>query len=150
MKTYYFFALISILLSTVACKEDDPVQMDCELEIAQGTRFFEFAHRGSDDTFYAWTNQADVLENVDAQLALPEADRGQHLNGKIAELPEGCNWNKEWSWYFPANDWDLADLSIEVCDGNPQYVEDNLETYLDIERFCPWSSFVLQEIQQPF
>ena len=149
MKTYYFLALIGLLISTAACEKNE-VEKDCELEVAPGTRFFEFGHRGSDVTFYAWTTNEAVIQNVEAQLALPEADRLQHINGEIAELPEGCNWNKQWSWYFPPAGWNLSEVSIEVCDGNPQYVEDNLQDYLDIDRYCPWSSYVLREVDQPF
>ncbi|PHN04628.1 BP74-related protein [Flavilitoribacter nigricans] len=148
MKSFYFFTLIGLLLTAGACKEEsnDP---NCSLEIPADARFFEFAHQGSDYTFIAWTRDSTVLSHVEAQLALPEAERVQHINGQILEQPEGCDLNTGWSWYFNPEDWDLADLSIELCDGNPQYVEDHLEDYLDIDRYCPWSSYVSREISQP-
>lgn len=149
MKTHYFIALICLAISAGACK-DKPAEIACDIAIAEGTRFFEFAHRGSEYTFYAWTNKPTVIANVEAQLALPAEDRSQHINGVIKEMPEGCELNEEWSWYFEPTEWDMADLSIELCDGNPQYVEENLQDYLDIDRYCPWSSYVLQEVAQPF
>jgi hypothetical protein len=149
MKSFYQLAFLALILLAGSCKDDAP-EIDCELSIADGTRFYEFAHRGTDHTFYAWTSDTAVIAKVEAQLALPEEQRLQHINGQIAALPEGCDWNNDWSWYFTPNEWDLADISIELCDGNPQYVEDNLQDYLDIDRYCPWSSYVLQEVSQPF
>ena len=131
-----------------SCKKDDDTSI-CDINIPEGTRFFEFQNTGG-DTFYAWTNKADVIAAVEAQLNLPPEQRSQHINGKIARIEGDCSINQNWSWYFLADDWLLADASIEVCDGNPQYVEDNLEDYLAIERYCPWGSTVLKEVTQPF
>lgn len=146
MKTRPYFALLGILLMAAACKKDKP-EPACDLQIPAQDRIFEFAHRGSDDTFRAWTSDTAVIAHVEAQLALPEDQRGQHINGQILQQAESCNLNPEWSWYFNPDDWDLVDASIELCDGNPQYVEDHLEDYLNIDRYCPWSSYVLREIE---
>lgn len=148
MKTFYYLALLSAIFTVGACEEDSP-QPACSIEIPAEARVFEFAHRGSEYTFRAWTTDNEVIANVEAQLALPEDDRINHINGEILEQPEGCDLNPGWSWYFNPQDWDLAEISIEVCDGNPQYVEDNLQDYLEIDRYCPWSSYVLREIDQP-
>ncbi|NRB51262.1 MAG: hypothetical protein HRU41_26560 [Saprospiraceae bacterium] len=132
-----------------ACKKDDDNTAMCDIEIPAGTRFFEFQNDGG-DTFYAWTNKADIIAAVEAQLSLPLEQRSQHINGKIARIEGDCSLNQEWSWYFLADEWLLADASIEVCDGNPQYVEENLDDYLAIERYCPWGSVVVKEVTQPF
>jgi hypothetical protein len=140
--------LLMICLITGSCNKDDDAQ-PCDIEIKPGTRFFEF--QASEGTkFVAWTNKQSVLDNIDAQLAREVGERDQHINGKILKNDTGCDLNYEWSWYFDPDDWDLSDISIELCDGNPNYVEENLNDYLDIERYCPWSSVVLREIDQPF
>lgn len=139
--------LFSFFLLVAGCKKEDDAQ-PCNIEIKSGTRFFEF--QASEGTlFVAWTNKQAVLANVDAQLAKSVGDRDQHINGRILK-DTGCGYNYDWSWYFDPEDWDLADISIEVCDGNPNYVEENLDDYLHIDRYCPWSSVVLREIQKPF
>ncbi len=138
---------LSILFA--ACKKDDDTPATCNVEIPAGTRFFEFQNDGG-TTFYAWTNKAEVIAAVEAQLNLPLEQRGQHINGKIAKIEGDCDLNQGWSWYFLSDEWVLADASIELCDGNPQYVEDNLDDYLAIERYCPWGSVVLKEVTQPF
>jgi len=132
-----------------ACKKEEDNNLDCELNLPSDTRYFEFQHSGG-ETFYAWTNKADVIAAVEAQLAMPFEQRGQHINGRIAKIEGDCAINKNWSWYFLPDDWVVADASIELCDGNPQYVEDHLDDYLHIEYYCPWGSKILKEISQPF
>lgn len=125
------------------------MEPDCVYQPLANSRYFEF--EASDGLkFVAWTNRMEVIDKIEEQLALAPADRNMHINGKILEVPANCSLNYSWSWYFDPTDWDLAEISIEVCDGNPQYVEDNLGDYIDIGRYCPWSSKVTREISAPF
>ena len=146
------FPLLALVLVLPACNNDDNNAGPCGFNINENTVFYEFQHQGSGDTFIAWTDDPDVIANVEAQLALPEAQRNQHINGEIARWPADCGALWEWTWYFVGNEWDLADISIEVCDGDPNYVSANLEEFIDDTngRYCPWSSYVLREVPSPF
>ncbi len=35
------------------------------------------------------------------------------------------------------------DLTIEVCDGTADFVDENLDTYLELGNYCPWSAVVV-------
>ena len=131
-----------------SCSEEDMANSDCP-EVPAGTRFFEFQH-DSGELYLAWTNQNQILLAVDDQLAKPLAERSQHINGRILKNEWMCDINFKWSWYFDPSDWALADASIELCDGNPQYVEEHLEEYIGTGRYCPWSSKVYREVNDPF
>ncbi|MEZ4414647.1 MAG: hypothetical protein R3E10_02760 [Gemmatimonadota bacterium] len=48
--------------------------------------------------------------------------------------------NAPWSWHLDAQDVEMADATIEVCDGSPSYVEEHLQDYLQIGRYCPWGA----------
>jgi len=38
----------------------------------------------------------------------------------------------------------MAEVSIELCDGTPSFVEENLDYWLDtVHTYCPWSSKVV-------
>lgn len=138
--------ILSVAFLISACENDTPTP-DCNIEIDGQARIFEFLHTSSGATFLAWTTDSTVIQQVEAQLSLQQSERSQHINGKILRLPQNCNLNQQWSWYFAPNEWALADISIEVCDGNPQFVEENLDEFVDnVGRFCPWSSVVLREI----
>lgn len=59
-------------------------------------------------------------------------------NGRIVrgspDVNTGC------SWHLDPTDFAWADVAIEVCDGNPQNVEDGT---LTSDRYCPWSATVI-------
>jgi hypothetical protein len=139
--------ILALIISS--CSEDDAEPVDCP-EVTAETRFFEFQHESSQVLFIAWTDDESVLNGVDAQLELPLSERNQHINGRILRNDTNCPVNFEWSWHFDPNDWSLAEQSIELCDGNPQYVEDNLDEYVRTGRYCPWGSVVFREIPAPF
>lgn len=99
---------------------------------------------GSEGRFAASTSDPQVMARVRAQLALPREARTLHINGRIA-AGRGDNL-PPWSWHFVPGEWDLAEASIEVCDGNPELVEADLDYWINtVGRFCPWSSIVVEE-----
>ncbi len=151
MKTNHLMLLFLGLALFAACKTDDDNNPVCNLQASAGSRFFEFEHVSSGKTFIAWTNQDGLLAVIDQQLALPVEQRGMHINGPVIRLAESCgDLNRGWSWIHQPNAWTLSDLSIELCDGSPQYVEDNLDEYIDVVgAYCPWGSRVKAEIQSP-
>ena len=140
---------LSLVLLIAACHEDDNPGPVCTIQIAEDDRVFEFLHQSTGETYLAWTSDTSVIQQVEAQLALPQGQRNQHINGRILRLPEQCDLNQPWSWYFVPGEWSLVDQSIELCDGNPQFVEENLDEYVDnFGRYCPWGSIVLREVTE--
>ncbi len=145
MNQHFLLLALPAVLLLAACEKEQPVQ--CPAPPAAEFRVYEFGNRANGDTFLAWTSDTAVIAQVAAQLALPAAERMQHINGQLARIPAGCDpINKNWSWYFVPNEWHLADASMEICDGNPRYVEDHLDDYLAFERYCPWSSYVIRDL----
>lgn len=59
-------------------------------------------------------------------------------NGKIVRT--GPDVNVGWSWHLDPNDFEWADMSIELCDGLPDYVED---LTLTSDRYCSWHADVV-------
>lgn len=88
-----------------------------------------------DEDLYAWvTNPQTIqqlydLSNGTSQASIP--------NGKLKRGPGQDQHNSPWSWHFDPNDIEMAEVTIEVCDGLPSYVEDHLG---DFGRYCPWSA----------
>ena len=72
----------------------------------------------------------------------------QLLNGEdVAAIPLGRvvrnspGVNKPWSWHIDPKTLEFAQITIEVCDGLPSYVEDGTVTSKD---YCPWSAKVIK------
>ncbi|MBD3305422.1 hypothetical protein GF339_03510 [candidate division KSB3 bacterium] len=110
--------------------------------------FFLFAIRNvppAEGHFVAKTTLPAVIEVARSQLALPADERNLHINGTIARGSDG--YNLEWNWHFVPDEWALAQVSIEVCDGLPQMVADDRDYWVDVVgQFCPWDAYVFEEI----
>ncbi len=112
-------------------------------------RSFLFAMHGIPDAegqFVAVTSNPLILAAVDAQLALPADRRMLHINGPVASGNGGHNLG--WSWHFEPGRWELVEISIELCDGRPQNVENDVAKWIaDVGTFCPWASYVVRELR---
>jgi hypothetical protein len=84
------------------------------------------------------------------ELATPELI--QHAKDLMAGSEEGRiplgvivrddpSVNAPWSWHIDPATLEFADITTEVCDGLPEYVED--ET-LTSDTYCPWSADVIE------
>ena len=87
-----------------------------------------------------------VDETYKIELATPELVEHAHalLAGEdVASIPLGTvvrndpGPNAPWSWHIDPATLQFAEITIEVCDGLPSYVEDETVTSPD---YCPWSA----------
>jgi hypothetical protein len=142
MRTTIHRAAILLLIVAGSCESADGGE-------EANSRLFMFGMRGipaAEGRFVAATSDPVVLAKLEAQLALPASQRSLHINGPIAS-GSGSH-NLSWSWHFVPGQWDLVELSIELCDGTPKLVEDDLDYWLEtVGAFCPWSSYVQEELE---
>lgn len=113
----------------------------------KGARYYEFTHadEGEDYSFIARTSDPAVIAKIEDELELLFEERTLHIHGDIERGNGGHNNN--WSWHFIPDEWDMVEVSVEVCDGRPQMVEDDLDYWIDqVGYFCPWSSRVVGEV----
>ena len=68
-----------------------------------------------------------------------------NLNGEIARGNGG--FNAGYRWHLKPNTVEFADMTIEVCDGEPSFVEQNVDYFVDtVKRYCPWGIKVKKEL----
>lgn len=112
-----------------------------------GTHYYRFTHQDDDIeySFVAKTSNQEVIAKVEQELQKPFDERRMHINGPIERGTK--DYNDNWSWHFVENQWGLAEISTEVCDGRPSFVEKEIDYWVDqVGRFCPWSSRVEAEV----
>ncbi len=74
--------------------------------------------------------------------ALVGAGNVKIVSGRLLEGSGG--FNQPWSWRLDPDSVRFADVTIELCDGCPSFVESDLEYWLGtVGRYCPWSTEVL-------
>ena len=94
--------------------------------------------------FRAVTSDADVIDMVRAELLLSENDRHLFISGPIDRGDDGIN--MPWNWHFVPDQWTLTELAIELCDGNAELVNQDIDYWVDtVGQFCPWGSYAAQE-----
>jgi len=102
-----------------------------------------------DSSFIIATSKASLIEQIETQLSLPVVQR-KIVNGLLVSGNGGYNKNSTHSfkWRFKENDWQLADLSIEIYDGRPYSdVDTDINYWLNtVKRFAPWGSYIKKEI----
>ncbi|MEV0350647.1 calmodulin-binding protein [Nonomuraea sp. NPDC050680] len=74
-----------------------------------------------------------------------------HVLGRIDKRP--APFNPRWSYQLRPETVGFFDFAIEVCDATIPYVEDHLDeaggAFLPGLVWCPWSSKLVREVQQP-
>jgi hypothetical protein len=89
------------------------------------------------ETYSIFITNPNTIEQVFA------VNRGE----STATIPSGkllrgaVVYNAPWNWHIDSEDIQMADFTIELCDGTPSQVEANLDYWVDtVQRFCPWSA----------
>lgn len=140
MKLLFKFWPVLLLLILISCSTDSG---------DEGDRYYEFTHQDEeiDYIFTVKTSDPEVIDRVEEQLKMPFEQRNLHINGTIARGSK--DYNPNWSWHFVPNEWDLVEISVEVCDGRPRMVEEDLDYWVgQVGYFCPWSARVLREVDR--
>ena len=123
-----------LLLAGVTGCDDDPAAPEPELPGGVLATF-----QVSGETFRVW---ATSQEAVDQLLALEAGESQANIpNGPLVSGPGRAEHNDPWSWHLDPEEIEMAEMTVEVCDGRPSYVEDNVDEFVDnVGRYCPWSA----------
>lgn len=78
----------------------------------------------------------ELVEHAEALLA--GEDVASIPVGRVVRDDPGPN--APWSWHIDPTTLEFAEVTIEVCDGLPSYVEDGTVTSPD---YCPWSAEIV-------
>lgn len=127
--------VLLILLPLAACTADGSFGLDPETPV--------FELEVSDERFRVAVT--DPQEVVRFQARLQSGQEGV-VSGTLLPGPGGVNGG--WSWHLDPTTVHVADLAIEVCDGRPSMVEDDLTYWLQtVGRFCPWGAVVVARVR---
>lgn len=90
------------------------------------------------DTFVMLVTDPDTI-----QLARDNFEGKNHRfpSGHI-EIGNG-GFNGIWGWHYVPDNVRMVEVSVEVCDGTPSYVNTHLNDYLTVG-YCPWTAQVIK------
>lgn len=99
----------------------------------------------NDQQFKVWTTNPQTIR----QLIDLEAGKSTSSipNGKILRGAGVANYNAPWFWHLDPQDTEMADMTTEVCDAEPNYVQENIDEFVNVVgRYCPWDASLLSLI----
>lgn len=87
-----------------------------------------------DESFRVKINDEDVAAAADSLLST-----GAEMNIIGPLRPGDGGFNAPYSWHLDPDSISFVDLTIEVCDGKPSFVEEDLDYWMNtVETYCPW------------
>jgi len=95
------------------------------------------------EEFKVWVTNAGTIEQI---LALEAGESQANIpNGRILRGAGVDDYNAPWSWHLDPEDIEMAEMTIELCDAAPSYVEDNVDEFVDVvQRYCPWNAQLVE------
>jgi hypothetical protein len=95
------------------------------------------------ERFRVWTTNPQTIQG------LHELQQGTSTanipNGRILRRPGRARHNAPYHWHLDPQDITMAEVAIEVCDGLPSYVEENVDEFVErVGRYCPWAARLVE------
>jgi hypothetical protein len=90
-----------------------------------------------------------VLVRNPATIAALDARLGQGPGRIVAGALRGGDggFNAPWSWHLDPASVQVVEMAIELCDGCPSFIEQDLPAWLATGQYCPWSSEVTARVR---
>lgn len=134
MKLKYIATKVSLLLvlvvSAIGCDSTSIQEDDAPV--------FVIGAAGG-ETFRVKIN--DPVIAAEAERLLKE-DVNKIVHGRLLEGDGG--FNAPYKWHLDPDQITFPDFSIELCDGRPSYIEDDLDYWINnVKVFCPWGAKVV-------
>jgi hypothetical protein len=91
------------------------------------------------EQFRVWVTNPNTIDQL---FALEAGQSNARIpNARVHRGPGRGNHNAPWSWHMDPEEMEMAEVTIELCDARPSFVEENLDYFVDVVRhYCPWSA----------
>jgi len=96
-----------------------------------------------EERFRAWTTNPQTIQDLHK---LKQGTSTANIpNGHILYGSGRARHNAPYHWHLDPQDLAMAERAIEVCDGRPSYVEENVDEFVGtVGRYCPWQARLVE------
>src|SRR5207247_7738771 len=123
-------SLVILAVLLASCGGGDTLPPCCESLPASG---LYATFRVGEEYFQASITNPDGMSDA---LALCAGTSNARIpNALLVCMP--VPWNAPWSWYMDPEGLRFAEVTVEVCDALPSYIDANCES---LGRYCPWGA----------
>ena len=134
------FGILALAALVVPAASGPPVQAASRSESAASLKGGALAtFKVETERFRVWvTNPQTIAQLQDLRAGKSTASIP---NGRILRGPGKAAHNKPWRWHLDPRDIQMAEMTTEVCDGRPSYVNQHLDEFVGtVKRYCPWGA----------
>jgi len=95
------------------------------------------------ERFHVWvTNPQTIQQILDLQQG---ASMANIPNGRILRGPGQGAHNSPWNWHLDPEEIEMAEVTMELCDGTPSFVEEKLDYFVEtVKRYCAWHAKLVE------
>lgn len=88
-----------------------------------------------------------ILDRETIRLA-EENLRGGNILFPMGELARGDGgFNRPWNWHLKPETVRMVEFSIELCDGLPSHIENDLDYWVEtVKSYCPWGARIVGKL----
>ena len=129
-RTRVALTLTGALAIFAGCSDDSPTDPEGAL----------FVLDVSGEEFSALVTEESQIADLTARM---NAGSPGVVSGVLARGDGG--FNAPWGWHWEPETVEVADLAVELCDGRPSMVDEDLDYWIDtVGFFCPWGATVVR------
>lgn len=91
------------------------------------------------EEFRVWVTNPSTIDQL---FALQAGQSNARIpNARLHRGQGRGNHNAPWSWHMDPQEIEMAEVTIELCDARPSFVEENLDYFVGVVgQYCPWSA----------
>ena len=147
LKSLAFMFMATVIFTF--CKKEKGALKEEDGYVYYEVGFKSTASDWRDTAFIVRTDSQQLIQQADAQLALPVAQR-KIVFGTLVAGDGGYNKNAShvFNWHFKEDAWSLVDVTVEIYDGRP-YTDVHLNTQYwlnTMTRFGAWGSYIKKKL----
>ena len=91
------------------------------------------------ERFRVWVTNPETIEQIFALQA--GTSQASIPSGRLRQGPGRGGHNAPWHWHLDPQEIGMAEVTIELCDGRPSYVEAHRHEFIDqVGSYCPWAA----------
>ena len=134
MKTILKYMMLSLLIVGISACDNAANENDTPTFIVEG---------GGGEQFRVQITDPQMEKAADSLLA---NNVNKIVHGTLRRGDGG--FNEPYGWHLDPSTITFPDLAIELCDGRPSKIDDDLDYWIDtVKIYCPWGAKIVDKEQ---
>lgn len=137
IQSFFVAVLAGLVLLLLAACSSDTVEESPAVNPLSGGVLATFEVSGK--RFSVWVTNTQTINDL---FSLQSGQSNANIPNGVTRIGPGrAEHNAPYGWHMDPEQISMAELAIELCDGSPTYVDENLSDWQEqVGRYCPWGA----------